>query len=152
MKTPMLNQNEFPMLITLDANIDTHLMNIIYIRKRKHIVSLIQLFFDNFPFIFLLELSQTFYVTVTQGPYNVLLLYTGGNPSLLLPFESLTTHSHSCVLWTVTNFSFFLFLNCFLFMLILLVGLPHYCASVTTFPCNFPTSFWSGLSTFSVSF
>ena len=86
MKTPMLNQNEFPMLITLDANIDTHLMNIIYIRKRKHIVSLIQLFFDSFPFIFLLELSQTFYVTVTQGPYNVLLLYTGGNPSLLLFF------------------------------------------------------------------
>lgn len=67
----MLNQNEFPMLITLDVNIDTHLMNIIYIRKRKHIVSLIQLFFDNFPFIFSLELSQIFYVTVTQGPYNI---------------------------------------------------------------------------------
>ena len=31
MKTPVLKQNELPMLITLDANIDMHKMNIIYI-------------------------------------------------------------------------------------------------------------------------
>ena len=43
MKTLMLKQNELPMLITLDVNIDTHIMNIIYICTDKHIISLIQI-------------------------------------------------------------------------------------------------------------
>ena len=37
-------------------------------------------FFYNFLFIFSLELSQTSYVTVTQGLYNIFLLFPSGHP------------------------------------------------------------------------
>ena len=43
------------------------------------------------------KLSHATCVTVTRGPYNVFLLFTSGHSTLLLPFESLMTHSHSSV-------------------------------------------------------
>ena len=59
-------------------------------------------FFHIFSFIFSYELSQTSCETVTQGPYNVVLLFPSGHFTLLFSFESLMTHSHSYVVWTVT--------------------------------------------------
>ena len=43
------------------------------------------------------KLSHATCVTVTRGPCNVFLLFTSGHSTLLLPFESLMTHSHSSV-------------------------------------------------------
>ena len=51
-------------------------------------------FFVNFPFMFSSELSLIFCVIVTQGPYNVLLLFLSGHLFLVFPFESLMKHSH----------------------------------------------------------
>ena len=61
----------------------------------------------NFWIVFIsLEVSQTSCVNVTQSYCNVFLLFPSWLPT---SFESLTTHSHSCVVCTVIHFFVFLF-------------------------------------------
>ena len=100
-------------------------------------------FFDNFPFMFSSELSLIFCVIVTQGPYNVLLLFLSGHLFLVFPFESLMKHSHSCTVWIATLFLSH-FSNGPFFLFILLVELFHSsCVTVTQSPCKVSTYFWS---------
>ena len=51
-------------------------------------------------------------VTVTQGTWNVFPSIPSRHSTLLLPFESLLTHSPNYVMWTATYFFRLLFTHC----------------------------------------
>ena len=69
--------------------------------------------------------------------------------NLLLPFESMITHSHSCVVWTITLF-FSRFLNWSIFSVHSLSGaVLLFLCTVTQGPCNVSLLFRSEMSTHS---